>query len=120
MLDKHKREHILSKLRELDSLFDAPDKWTKEAWARNKDNVKVNPTDTLASKWCLLGGCIAVANSRTAEDLLHGREHPFLMSDELKKTADIDHITNFNDNTRTTFEDIKDLISRTISRLERD
>lgn len=98
-------------LRAAKALIDAPEKWTREAFARNAQGV---PTILRkATCFCALGaldfaGHVALAYDESAEDLLK----------DAVPTRFMNSITAFNDHPDTTHADVMALFDRAIALAE--
>lgn len=105
---------ILAALEALDNLFSSSSRWTKDVMARSEESP-IDPTDTKACSWCLLGGIEKVCSEKTPPGVnnyfLQSRVEDAIAS-TLRKTTNSFHIDIYNDRVAT-FPDIKRLIAQT-------
>jgi len=86
----------------LQELFTDESKWTKEAFARNKNNLKVDVSSPFAVCWCIYGGVMKCYGQ-------DGEDKSFILSRILALNNFVS-VIDFNDCELTTFEDIKKII----------
>lgn len=87
------------KLKELRKLLAVKKRWTRDTFARNKNNVSCEPVSKNAVSWCLYGGCERVGITNPAP----------LFSSVL-----MEGMANFNDNRKTTHKKLLKVIDRVI------
>lgn len=87
----------------LSEFFDKPEKWCKGFYARAEDDSKVYAGSINACKWCLYGGVIVCGLDRGPI---------FDALQEIAVNRGYDNFVEFNDDPKTTFEDVKQLIKK--------
>jgi len=93
---------------EAKALIATPDKFCTGAYARDKELQRVHPLSPKAVRWCVLG---AIGRAKGVHPVASDR-----ISDLMRKTARQQMLSDIND-TVTGFQDIHDLLDRTIARL---
>ena len=81
--------------------IESPERWTRGCLARDEFGDEVPPNLSVARKWCLVGACDDIRALEILEDVLEeeGEEPP----------------AAFNDDPRTTHDDILALFDRAIA-----
>lgn len=87
----------------LQQLFDKPEKWTKGAFAKNAKGEGVIPDHPTATSWCLSGGLShCYGDGPLSTDIYH----------RIVKELNVPFISNWNDEPETTFDDIRNVITK--------
>lgn len=85
------------------ALIDTPEKWTKNAKARNAAGRSVSPAGGSAVCWCGFGALVKVCGPREAENVAYAAFHG------------PGNIAGLNDRPETTHSDIMALFDRAIA-----
>jgi len=97
-------------------LFKNPETWLKNELARTKSGREVWPNELRRKEcvaWCLVGGAIQVTKTRKEQDsLLKKLSDRIKIMFPMRIRSDIpwDIVVGFNNNYKTTFQDIKKVI----------
>lgn len=95
----------------LQELFTDETKWTKGAYARDKQGHSVTTMNHTAVSFCLNGGlCVCYSNPSSSYDKLEQAIRR--IQNTLREMRLPTNLFVFNDNISTTFEDIKTVIQR--------
>lgn len=94
-------------LRKAKVLIDAPEKWTKNVYARDEDGHEV-PPDHAAVAWCMSGACL---HFKPRTELL-------VVRDLLRQATGTGFVDEWNDAPERTYAEVMDAFSRAIELAE--
>lgn len=80
-------------------------KWCKYFGALDAVDLPVGPTDPLACRWCLIGAVFHTIDGHDARMAAIAKLH-----DAAKRRTGSGVVSNFNDNPKTTFQDIQEIL----------
>lgn len=110
MKNKRNAKWTLDALNRLDNLFDTEEKWTKGAWARDRDGDKVDSRSEKAYSFCFRGGIDHITRSPTVRNELLYTVRKFLDGQIIT--------TIWNDDDSRTFADIKEVIGKAKAKVQ--
>lgn len=101
-------------MKSLLTVLTGPEKWTKDAMAKTKEDVVCAPTSLDAYKFCILGAVTKIVNDEYPEISFEVGERIRKQIKQHIPNKDIfkAEIIEFNDDPGTTFEDIVELIKK--------
>lgn len=105
---------LVKGLKAVRELLAKPERWTKDAYARDADGARVEATDPRATCWCLSG-----AITKVTPDHATGVPVWMALSDETERARGGAVVGFWNDRPRRTHAQVLRLIDRAIARAEK-
>lgn len=84
-------------------LLSSPEKWTKRAFARSENNIRVHSLSERAVCWCLMGGIVKCYNDPIEKQLVINKVCAVIF-------PKANSIAEWNDASERTFKEVKQLV----------
>lgn len=102
-------------LKEIRKLIENPENWTKRFYARDKFDREVYDVSEEACKWCLLGAINRIMRSK--ENYKNYLVVILILENAIRSITNHYNIVKFNDDPKTTHEDILNLLDKCIEKV---
>lgn len=111
-------KNLLELMEELNKLFSDASKWTQRDLARDINGKHVDPKSRSAKYWCLEGGVIKILPKYHVDERTYLRLLGILTFNLGGPNNKVKNVICFNDAPDTTFEQVKQLIEKSIAWLK--
>ena len=108
---------IAQTLSKTSHLIKDPKNWTKDTYAKNKNNEEVSPEDPTAVKYSLMGAVWKVCKT----DFINSKHHAEITQNHIEEMLEKENLhentEDFNDAPGTTHQDVIHILKKTITNL---